>query len=383
MHAEYLRFVVEQLLNDVQAIKLLENWAQLISAVEQQIASPSQDNAQLVISQRDTIRTSLETSVLSRIPTTWKAMIRDLEADYLASANLNRLLDGIAEENALSLQDKLGGLKRVRDNLKGDIDAFKGISDSFDWLKIPPMTLPTGEGEVAVYIPREIFENELEGLQDELADLDQLMRTCEEIVTGSTPSSPQIRYFSTSDPVFWLYATPGVAYFVLKLVNMLLDAYEKVLRIRKMKAELTNIGTEREFTKGLDNQAELLVEKAVDNLLDFAKKRFTSRNKDAGRANELLNALRISATALASKIDNGYRIEARVELAAETQDESGSENSSGRTAAAHLTDEEIEELKALSEKVRHFEPIGDPVLALPKQRRARTTRKGKSDKKAD
>jgi hypothetical protein len=166
---------------------------------------------------------------------------------------------------------------------------------------------------------------------------------------------------------------------------MLLDAYEKVIRIRKMKAELSQIGASQDVNRELDREVISIVEKSIEGILEFAGKRYVAKHKDAGRANELLNALKIGSTILASKIDNGYRIEARVELVEEAAGQETDGGKSKVSKSASLNEQEVEELRRLSEKARHFKPIGEPVLSLPKQQPHRKPRNSSksADKKSD
>jgi hypothetical protein len=291
-------------------------------------------------------------------------------------------VDSIVHDNQIQLQERIKDLAKIQQSIKGDREAFTKIVQAFEWLQIKPVDLPVGDGEIAIYIPRSIFNNDLEGLQEELGDADHMFKTISEVATGESPESSKIRYFSTSDPVFWLAAIPPVAFLTMKLVNSVLDAYEKVVKIRKLKAEIVKLNAEADFAAQFDQHAKTIVEQSVSAFLEYAKTRFLTKHKDKGRANELENSLSLIATTLATKIDNGYRVEARVEMGPKQK---GSTDNIQNEAILTinklngLTEEELQEFQRISEKARYFERAGEPVLQLSKPQKATRKKSTKKD----
>ena len=114
-------------------------------------------------------------------------------------------------------------------------------------------------------LPRFLFDDELEKFAHEMLELDGIVRTFEELATGSR-GSPKIHQLSSSDPTIFLYITPAAVLFFLQALNMLLSAYEKVLNIRKLRSELA-AQLSPALTRQIEQEAQNKVQEAIGTII--------------------------------------------------------------------------------------------------------------------
>lgn len=369
MRAEQLRAISNALVEDMEGGGIAAAWRTLTAAVANQLQTPNPSSVAQIIAARDDLRKKLDGSLAQTMPSAWRDVIEQIGVEYYTADNLISISDRLAEDNQISLQDQLKNIEKIQNLLDGDVKAFKQLDAAFSWMQIEEDELEENEAELLATIPRRIFENDLLGLSDELSETDRMLRHFTEAVLEEVPSKIEVRSFGTSDPKFWVVVAPAVLLAVLKAIEKMLDCYKKILDIRKMKLQLSQTGVQPSFLASFDEQAKLLAEKAVNDALKFMKEKYLSKHKDKARANELENALTLDLRSLAVKTDHGYRIDGRLgQKKSESTDESAEINHGDLSKGPQdaLSSAEMEELRGLLQKSRQFQPVGDPVLSLPK-----------------
>ena len=372
MKAEQLLSIADAIRNDLTTAGLLKAWRQLVGAVENQVNAPNPAHVAAVVAAKQSFENIYSQSLAAKVPPSWRSMLESLGMGYYINGSLPKAARELYEENQLNLGEKLATLKEYLAELEADHGAFESISSGMARFNIEADDLPAGEAEIAATIPRSLFGNDLAGLADEVGELDHLLQTLGEAVTGGAVDSPKIRSFSTTDPIFWVSASWAAAYAVAKLFDKVADGYLKVLQIKKTKLEMQAAFVDQSELTVFDRQAEKQVEVVVKSVIEWMRRDYLSKLKDRGRANELEVSLNSELKKLVAKIDRGYRLEGRVNGGEETADEAGA-----TAKAAQLTQAQLKELGELLAKARKFEVVGEPVLPLPKPAEKKRRRRSK------
>ncbi len=208
-----------------------------------------------------------------------------------------------------------------------------------------------GDVELGVLIPRNLFENHLGHLAQELATLNRIIRVFLEITTG-TGQEVEVRQISTSDPTFFL-GIPVVTLLKIGFVtDWLTKKWKEIEEIRKLRAETKKLGIEEAVT-AYDHRIEELVQSNIQEMKTELIKEYKG---EKGRKHELENSLEWALNSLIARIERGLTIEVRV-LAppAETVDQSDDE--------VKKTYSDLETVSRSLQSVRVFEE--QPILNLP------------------
>jgi len=111
--------------------------------------------------------------------------------------------------------------------------------------------------------------------------------------------------------------SPPVALMVGTVVNKFLDAWLKIEKIRKVRAELAEMGLKGTALNELTEQITTTVEEVVEESTTLVLAEYPG---DAGRKNELKNAIREDTRRLFGQIERGLTVEFQVSKKAEEGD---------------------------------------------------------------
>lgn len=119
-----------------------------------------------------------------------------------------------------------------------------------------------------------------------------------------------LKGLSSSTPLVLLVAAPPVILFLANLVNKFLDAWEKIERIRKIRAELSDMGIKGPPIEVLDKQIKETVRNLVDDSVKDALAKYAGESE---RRNELSTALGKETLKLFAQIEKGLTVQFRAE----------------------------------------------------------------------
>lgn len=176
-------------------------------------------------------------------------------------------------------------------------------------LNITRSVLQPGSADLAFLIPREMFDNELVRFAKELTFISRLLQHFSEAVTGEATEA-QLEQLSSSVPTVALAAAPGVIAVIALAVDKFLAAWEKIERIRKLRAELADIGMKKTALDELTEQITTTVDEVVEEATTTVMLKYAGSPE---RKNELSNAIRQDTQRLFGQIERGLAVEFRAE----------------------------------------------------------------------
>lgn len=167
----------------------------------------------------------------------------------------------------------------------------------------------------------------------------------------------------------FLAAVPPVAACVGHAAEKIINLYKTFLEIKKLKSELKKQGLKEEEMKGINDHANSVMSKGVEELTTEVVEEYYQGNDDK-RKNELTNAVRISLNKLANRIDQGFNIEVRAEPAEEPEGEKVETEDEQKTRGY------VDRVLSVSETLQFMKLEGARILHLPEK-----TTKSKATKK--
>jgi hypothetical protein len=133
----------------------------------------------------------------------------------------------------------------------------------------------------------------------------------------------------------------------------IIAAYKSLLEIRKLREDLVAQGLKKNELAGIDKHAADKMESSIREIVGEVMRKY-EKDHEKGRAHELSNALSISLTKLANRIDRGFHLEIR----SAPPDKNSERN---------LSEEELrgaQELQDIGRKLDFIRPSGKPFLSL-------------------
>jgi hypothetical protein len=179
---------------------------------------------------------------------------------------------------------------------------------SLEKLGIRESTLAPGSADIAFLIPRDIFDNHLDQFAKELGFISRLVQDFTEAKT-SQAQPVELEQLSSSTPAVSLLTDPAVISLLGLIVNKFLEAWERIEKIRKIRGELTDMGIKGASYEELTEQITTTVNEVVEESTEIVMANYPGN--DAGRKNELTNAVTQDVERLFGQIERGLTIEFR------------------------------------------------------------------------
>ena len=142
-------------------------------------------------------------------------------------------------------------------------------------------------------------------------------------------------------------------------MNDVLDAYQKLLNIKRMRTEMAAEVPEERLSS-IDEYANLVMTQELTR----AATKLVAQSKalDEGRRNELEIAVRVSLNKIANRVDAGYTIDIRTPPS--PPEPQPSEDGKVDQAALAVYNQAME-IKQLAARVKRLEAGGSRILELP------------------
>ena len=246
-------------------------------------------------------------------------------------------------------RDALTEIMQERDTAFSHFRQFMNTSKALGW---DIEQVEDWDAEVGFQIPREIFDNQFDGLIAEFRFIRRFLANVSEI-SGSSVSDVKLARLSTTDP--WILL--GVAYAVARQVGLITKwalgqwkTVEEIRHIREQTAKLKSFSpedVENIFGDKIREEIRAGIEEQVKGL--------TSDIKPAARRHELSNGLRKDLHELLGRIERGMKVEVR--LIADDEAIEGNEEVGVRE----------EEMKNIVSGLKFPPPSPNPVLQLTQQ----------------
>lgn len=171
--------------------------------------------------------------------------------------------NGIAPAAARDHTSKLAVERRQYLNI------LQELKERLNSIGIIPTGPAPGEAEVGFTLPREIFQNQLDGLLRELRHIRLALRIFSESATGSYEAAT-VKQISTSAPLLFFGLHPKTIAMIALTVEWTLSKWKKIEEIRKLRAETAKINSEvlEDISERFENAIKKFVNDAISERAD-------------------------------------------------------------------------------------------------------------------
>ncbi|QKD02213.1 hypothetical protein [Mesorhizobium loti] len=247
-------------------------------------------------------------------------------------------------------QDKLAKLIKIRSAF---ISEIKSLRASLLTIGIKKDELEPGQAEVGFLLPRDLFENHLDKLIDELRFIKRAVRAFSEAATGSAEPI-EVRQISTTDPQFFFGLSTATIALLGLAVNWALSTWRQVEDIRRIRAETEKIAAFKEdpIAELFDAKINKVVGASIDAKVQEILDKVDGRD---GRKHEQATDLKWALESILARVERGMTVEIR--LLPPAISDGGDD-----AAAAKI---QFDDLKQVADQLVFPKMAGDPVLALP------------------
>ena len=359
MNAERLHAIARVLQEDFKKTDVATLMDQLMSFVTALSQNPSDANAaeQLGLT-REQLREQLAASRTNEFPDSWRLALEELGIWDLTGDRLADRIESVFARHEMTLSTAQPELSELHADFQRVMTSTDNLVSALDALGIGAEDLAPGEFEVGFLIPREAVDNELEQLGKEFEKLDGLLLPFAEL-SGEGRPDLRVRSIASSEFQIFLMALPGLALTVSKVVESLLNSYERIRRIRDQVTTLEEQEVPPEAIEPLKQHASERMEIDINALTNEVIGQATA-DLTPGRQHELQVEVRRSLTQLATRIDEGYSIEVRAFSPPEEGDEDDE-------AFEDVPTESVRAARAITERqprMRTMNLTGRPILEL-------------------
>ncbi len=373
MNAERIHAVARKLRADLQGTDLPGLIQRLSEAMTNMANAPQEASYQAAVSTlRADLGTALRMSVVNTMSPVDRQVLDEWGVRHLLGEALLEQIEAAFDGNQFTIQTAQQEVNRFVapvQELQAQVDQ---LVSALEGLRIGAEELEPGEFEIDVLIPRAAVRDELGELGKEFGQLERILLPFVELVTGSRPGIT-IRSVGSSDFTLYMAAAPGVAVCVSKAVDEVLKVYERVLNIRKTKAEIRALE--------LGESGQDAIEQAIgplegyansamqDGTTDIARtlvQEFKSARLPEGRPYQLEIEVKRSLLKIAERIDDGYNISVRVgELPPADEETVAEEDVDADTGARRELAEQVRAVEEHAGRSRSLMNLtGSPILSL-------------------
>jgi len=357
MNVERLHRVLKELKEDIEDSNIVTYGSQVQTHLQNQVNQPNQPTHQtkLIESLRQ-MYSALEGSTYNQLTPSTKQIIAEITDDLPLGIDLKVRIEDIFATNSITPANALEEIKVLNSEMNERVSAIESTLEGFEGLNIPDEDLEPGESELGYSIPRKYVDNKLVSLKDEIAELNFIPNIISEAVTGEKQDY-KVRTISSSDFLLYIIIGLQIADVISKGIERILNHYEQILRIKTLRNQLKEEGIPDSKTKSIGTHANGLMSSEIKKI---AKEVIEEHYEgEAGRKNELENALTISFNKLANRIDKGFHVEIRVkQLDQPEEDEEVNEEE-------QETMDLIASIQESSKNIEYIGSNGESILELP------------------
>jgi hypothetical protein len=364
VNVEELREIADALVADAEATGVATLLSQLRDALTRQVSEPANADLQTAVaSARSALADALRAGATSEFNARWRELVEEMGIDFLLPEEMLTKLDDLFLQNQVTPQVISEAISAMSEEVASTIEHLRNLTTTLELLNLRSSALGPGEFEAAVVIPRREVDNSLGALGREFEDLEQLIRPFVEAADGSPPPV-EVRQIASSNFVAVVCMLPGAALLLSKAIDGVLAVYERVLKIRKLRQELTDAGLKADTVDAIETDATEMVDREVPSIVREVVEGAAALPTDDGRRNEIEVAITKSVRGIAKRIDHGYRMTVRAGPAPEpdeVDDEDGEGGDGEGGAAAELA--AIRELVIENQKRADYQELaGKPIL---------------------
>lgn len=355
MNAERLHLVARAVADELASFALVDLVGRLRAGLQGLASSPSDASAQQQVSDSRTQLTTLADAPSNSWTPTDRQILDELGISDVLGATLHERIEDILARNDITPSVALVEVEPIHDRLTEVQQSLSALLTGLEFFGISQDEL-VDDYEVGVAIPRGAVGNKLPELGEEFVELQKILAPFEELAGAGRPDF-EVRSIASSDFSVFLIAAPTVIYGIAKAVKEIVEVYEKILNIKRTRAEMATLVPEEKLSD-IDAYANSVM---AERLTELAGELVTASALDEGRKNELNVEVKWSLNKLANRIDAGYSIDIRTP----PPPDAPTEPAEGEEDPALMERARIEEIRELSARIRRLESGGSRILQLP------------------
>ncbi len=366
MNASRIYNVTNEIITDFDDFATLDKLEALYDAINATSSPPDPDGQSEINDAQADLLDSIESFHSNRFGPVKAKLAQDLGlADLTGPRFIDLITDTLNPQNISDL-DIAGALEQLHTETKAKIGSLRSLNHSLDTLNIKPAKL-TDHAEVAISLPEELTHNSSESFRQHLRKTELVIGSLQEAIEGKK-DPVKIQDLGDGCLEVVLACTPVVASCIADCITKLLDLYERVLRIRKLKKELDEMAVPPEATEPLGMHEKDYVSNGIKEIKINITNNFYG--DDQNRQNELENALDRSIDVLKEFIDKGVLIDVESPPPDEEEDNEansndGDDGGSGSEAKSALLQETMRKSIEARKKYRNLERADTDILSLP------------------
>ena len=361
MNTDKLKELIDKIRTEESRINTQQHLKSLGSVMHKLVNEPqSPEHQNALATNQNRFRVAMERFEAAFPPRDYERVLELSEVAF--SRELPDEISQAVQENPMSpnvVNEKVQQLHSTRNEV---LTKLNQLADSLQFFEFGYEDAEEGQVEIGFQIPRDLFDNKLDGLIDELKQIKGMIGFISEATIGKYEPAT-VGSISTTDPLIFLGVSVEVAKQFGLAVTWGIGVWYSVEQIRKVRADTTQIEAftvkeiEGFYDKKIKEQIDQAVAEEVEEILDAG-------NATKTRRGELSGSLKWVLEALLAKIERGLTIELRLPPPPKEVDEKEDEVSEEGAAAikAH------QELLEVEKQLVFPEPSENPVLTIPEMK---------------
>lgn len=311
MHLGRFHRAIELLHLDFKSLNPVQLIQEVVTALGSVSANPGNvDIANAYKTALDKCKNTLGSSELNTPRPILSEMLDSIGAEKFIGDNLFKRIRAAISANPAAPALAAQAVTKIQQETQEFFQHIANIDNSFTKLRVEYDELNDGESEIGLLIPRDENASSLKDLSKEF---NQWHNALAPIVELFDPDAAplQIKICATTDWMIYLASTPPVLWGLSKCIKGVNGILRELIETRELIEQLIKKNRSPEAIEALQKeQAEM----ASTELRRLAEKTVEEHYKgdDAGRKNELKNALAQSLTTVADKVTSGAKIEVRM-----------------------------------------------------------------------
>jgi len=356
VNAEKLHQTINLVNEDVNRTKIVTHLQSIVSMLNNLANSPNQSHQQTLASSLTSFLDGINKSNFDQLSASTRKIMTDICPNLVLGSTLGEKVRSIIEKNQITFQVAVNEINPLFNEINQFIANSKALLASFQVFNISKEVLETGECEIGFIVPREEIKNDFHVYQKELQEFEFIINNYNEYVSGKKQKI-ELKAISSTDPMIYIGVITAVGASIAKTIDWIIDSYKKILEIRLLREQLKNAGVPEDKTKGIEDYANELMSKKIDEMLEILRKEYCGI-KNGDRKNELENGLRISMNKIANRIDSGFNYEVRVGALPKTEADETDDNEEQKN---------YDEIKRVESKLIFTNMLGSKILSLPEK----------------
>lgn len=358
MNVERLHRIVLDLKSDLKSHKIISLMQNVRDSLQNTVNNPAHGTYQTeLVTHLDLLYNALKQCDYNEYSPGWKEIIDEISSGILFGISLEEHIKSIFLQNTITPAKALEDIIAIHERIVNFDAALINIISAFSILNIEEENLEPGQCELGYMIPRRYVHNKLSALKKEINELNFILNSISEAVTGEKQEF-EVKTISSSDFLLYVLISLSVGNVLSKATERILNHYKQILEIKVLRNQLKEKGVPASKTKAIESHTNSMMEEEIKLIAKEVISEYY-KGKDIGRKNELENSIVISLNKLANRIDLGFNVEIRVEPLPQPAD--GEVISKEKQKDIDL----VNSIQHSSKNIQFIENDGESILGLP------------------